>query len=338
MQPTSMDLRSKISTQVDLSKQGAQHGHLTVPHSRNESPWGSLLVPISVFANGDGPTVLFIGGNHGDEYEGPIALLRMIRELQADQIKGRVIILPALNYPALKAGTRLSPVDGKNMNRAFPGSANGTVTEMVADYVYRYILPLCDAVVDIHAGGRMMSFLPTAVIHRLPDAQQMAHTVAAVKAFGAPNTLVLEELDAGGMLDTAVEDMGKIFISTELGGGGTTTRETVNIAVDGVRNVLKHFGMLPGEPEGETTRFLETPDGAFVIAESNGLFECHVNPGDSVSQGDILGTIHDIDAPTEEPKNYLTPMDGIVMHRHVAGQILRGDCLSVIAVPTEEFD
>ena len=80
-----------------------------------------MPIPIAVIKNGSGPTVLMEGGNHGDEYEGPIILGRMIRELDAAEIQGRLILLPAVNTPAVIAGRRTSPVDGLNFNRAFPG-------------------------------------------------------------------------------------------------------------------------------------------------------------------------------------------------------------------------
>lgn len=96
---------------------------------------GAIRLPITVIKNGEGPTIFFTGASHGDEYEGPIALSKLSTSLKAEEVQGRVIILPALNLPALRAGTRLSPIDGKNMNRIFPGSRNGTVTELIAHYV-----------------------------------------------------------------------------------------------------------------------------------------------------------------------------------------------------------
>jgi len=338
MSERSIEPASKISMDVDLAAPGVQHGHLTIPHSRNSSPWGSLLMPISVFKNGAGPTILLTGGNHGDEYEGPIAIMNLIRNLDIDKISGRVILIPALNYPALKSGTRLSPIDGKNMNRAFPGNANGTVTDMIADFLYRFVLPLCDVVLDFHAGGTKMSFLPTSVIHRLPDKDQMARTINAARAFGAPNCLVLEELDAGGMLDSAVEDMGKVFISTELGGGGGTTPQTVSIAANGAHDVLVHFEIL-AEPALGTgnTRFLETPEDAYVIALHSGILQFTRDLGKRVAAGDTIGYIHDIDHPTAAPKVYRAGVSGLVIHQHVCGQIGRGDCLCVIAVEAEDL-
>jgi predicted deacylase len=94
-----------------------------------------------------------VGGNHGDEYEGPVALLNLARELEPESVSGRIVIIPALNYPAVEAGTRLSPIDGRNMNRTFPGRWDGSVTEMIAHFVQNEILPGVDAVIDMHSGG-----------------------------------------------------------------------------------------------------------------------------------------------------------------------------------------
>lgn len=329
----STGLPPKISATVDLDGAGVQHGHLVIPHSRNDSPWGSILMPISVIAGGEGPTILFTGGNHGDEYEGPITLMNLVRELRAESVRGRVIVIPALNYPALRAGTRLSPIDGLNMNRVFPGRRDGSVTEMIADYVQRVVLPRADVVVDFHAGGKVMTFLPMAVMHRLPDPAMMERTTAALHAFGAPVGLVLEELDAAGMLDTAVEAMGKVFISTELGGGGTVSRETLAIARRGVSNLLVHFGLVDGAIEGPgRTRLMEAPGAeSYVVARGSGLYEIIAEPGEEVREGDPVGRIHDPERPWAEPVLCKAGMEGLLVHRHVAGHVQTGDCLAVVA-------
>src|SRR5438309_2152456 len=120
---------SPISASVDFARDGVQHGHLKLAHSRDDSAWGSVMIPIAVVKRGEGPTALLTGGNHGDEYEGPISLFDLARTLRPDEVTGRVVILPAMNYPAFRAGTRTSPIDKGNMNRAFPGRPDGTATE-----------------------------------------------------------------------------------------------------------------------------------------------------------------------------------------------------------------
>src|SRR5262245_28529435 len=122
---------SQIHSTVDFARAGKQIGHLGVPYSYNLGGWASIMLPVGVVAGGRGPTVLVMAGNHGDEYPGQVAILKLMREIEPDQVRGRLIFVPCLNQPAAKAATRLSPIDGKNMNRSFPGRADGTITEMI---------------------------------------------------------------------------------------------------------------------------------------------------------------------------------------------------------------
>lgn len=329
---------SRVTSDVDFSVDGKQFSYLNVPHSRNDSAWGSVRVPIIVIKKGEGPTVFFTGGNHGDEYEGPIALLKLARSLEPAQLTGRVIIMPTLNLPAVRVGARLSPIDGLNMNRVFPGVRAGTVTQMIADYVYTTVLPQADVVVDIHAGGKTMSLVPCAVMHQLEDKLLMDRTMAALLAFGAPLGLVLKELDSEGMLDTAVEDMGKIFISTELGGGGTVTTYSMGIADTGIRNILCHFGLIdeavvtPQARGLSATRLMHTPDDdCFVIANENGLYEILIDLGAEIEEGTPIGQIHFYETPERAPSLYKARRTGMVIDRHVPGLIQAGDCLALIA-------
>ncbi len=331
--------RSRVSSTIDLGAAGKRHGWLNVPWSRNDSAWGAVRIPITVVQNGSGPTVLLIAGNHGDEYEGLIALLRLARELAPEQVAGRVIVLPALNIPAVRAGTRLSPIDGGNLNRLFPGRRDGTVTAMIAHYVHSELLPQADIVIDLHSGGRTLDFVPCAVMHELPDRDLTRRTLDAVRAFGAPVALVLQEIDSEGMLDTAVEDMGKVFISSELGGAGGSTPERVAVTEMGVRNVLCHFGVLASEAatrearELEPTRLMHTPEpSCFIVAEGPGLGEFLVELGGVVMAGDPVAMVHDFEAPAREPVVYRAARAGTLIGRHWPGLVASGDCLAVIAV------
>ena len=93
-----------ITSEVDFDAEGKQTGYLRVPHSVHRSAYGWIPVPISVIRNGDGPTLVVTGGSHGDEYEGQIAISKLARELETNQIRGRLILLPMLNFPAAQAG------------------------------------------------------------------------------------------------------------------------------------------------------------------------------------------------------------------------------------------
>lgn len=326
---------SKISFDIDPDIDGLQHGTLGVPWSRDESSWGSIQLPVTVIKNGPGPTVLFTGANHGDEYEGPIALTKLRAELDPSEVNGRVIIVPALNLPAFRAGKRTSPIDGGNMNRAFPGDAHGTITEMIAHFVTTRFITRADYVVDIHAGGRSMNLLPMSIIHDLPVSAQMDRTLAAMRAFGAPYGMVLTELDANGMIDTVVEDMGKVFVSTELGGAATSSVETIEIAERGVMNILKHAGIISGAPEiPQPSQLLNTPHrGNFLVSRTEGLFEICKNLGDQISIGDVIARVHFLEDPGRVPEVMIADCEGLLVCRHMPGLVQRGDCIAVIAEP-----
>jgi N2-acetyl-L-2,4-diaminobutanoate deacetylase len=119
---------------------------------------------------------------------------------------------------------------------------------------------MADVVLDYHSGGKTLDFLPFACAHYLDSASQQDACVAAVRAFNAPYTLMLREIDNVGMYDTAVEAQGKVFVTTELGGGGSATARSARIARAGARNVLMHAGILHGTPEREATVMLDMPD------------------------------------------------------------------------------
>lgn len=329
---------TKVSSSIDFSVDGKHHGYLNVPHSRNNSGWGAVRVPVVSIRNGDGPTIVFTGGNHGDEYEGPIALMKLARSLDANKITGQVIIIPALNFPAVIAGDRLSPIDGVNMNRAFPGRRDGSVSSMIAHFVHQKILPLADAVLDIHSGGKTMMFSPFACYHQIPDADVMEKARQAMLAFDAPISLELVELDAEGMLDTAVEDMGKIFIGCELGGGGTTTTDTVAIAEVGVRNLLAHFKIIDEKPQTledrglPPTRMMHMPDdNCYIISDDAGIYEALVDLNSTVKSGDVVGQIHFPQQPEHAPVVYRAARDGTLVGRTHKALVEAGDFLALIA-------
>lgn len=323
---------SPIVSTVDFDHDGKQHGFLRLPYSRDDSAWGSVMIPIAVVKNGNGPTALVTGGNHGDEYEGPLALFDLARTLEAADVSGTVIIAPAMNYPAFRAGTRTSPIDRGNMNRSFPGRPDGTVTEKIADYFQRELLPRADIVLDFHSGGRTLDFVPFCAAHILADKSLEAKAFGAVTAFSAPFSMKMLEIDAVGMFDTAAEEMGKVFVTTELGGGGTARAETVRIARRGVVNVLRHAGIVAGAVELQPTRWLDMPSGdCFSFAEDDGMIEPMVDLGGMVAQGQVVARIHDIARTGTKPQEIRAKMSGMLAARHFPGLVNAGDCATVVA-------
>ena len=155
-------------------------GYLGVSHSDNAHAYGIIPVPIVCIRNGYGPTVLITAGNHGDEHEGPLIVRRLLNSLDTSSVSGCIIMMPALNYPAVLADTRVSPIDAGNMNRAYPGSADGTPTFSIAHFVESVLLPKCDAALDLHSGGKASEFLPCAFLVRSGSRELMAAKLAAL--------------------------------------------------------------------------------------------------------------------------------------------------------------
>ena len=321
-----------IAASVDFQRDGVQHGHLKLPYSRDDSAWGAVMIPVCVVKNGDGPTALLTGGNHGDEYEGPVALSRLAQELRVEDVRGRVIIVPFMNTPAFHAGKRTSPIDAGNLNRSFPGRPDGTVTQKIADYFQRTLLPLADVVLDIHSGGRTLDFLPFAACHVLPDKAQQEASEALMRAFAAPYAMRMLELDAVGMYDSAAEEQGKLFVTTELGGGGTSSARTVAIARRGVRNLLVEAGSLRGEIEPAKSVMLDMPDAdCFVASEHGGLLEMCRDLGERLERGEVLARVHDVLRTGAAPVEYRAKRSGILAARHFPGLVQSGDTLAVVA-------
>ena len=325
--------RNPIVSTVNFDAEGLHHGHLILPWSRDESAWGTMRIPVACVKGGEGPTALVTGGNHGDEYEGPLAILNWLHDIDLASVRGRVIAVPFMNYPAVRAGKRTSPLDGGNMNRIFPGQPDGTVTQKIADYFQNVLLPMADCVLDYHSGGKTLEFVCLAASHVLDDPEQHDRCAAARDAFGAPYALSMREIDSAGMYDDAAEMMGKTFVTTELGGGGTSTLETLAVAKRGLQNFLIHNGVLRGDLVLTESRQLVQPDGScFHFAPEAGMVEPLVALGSAVAEGSPVARIWPINKTGAGPLTIAANRDGLLIARHFPGLVQDGDCLAVLAV------
>jgi predicted deacylase len=310
--------------------------------SRNTSGWGTIEIPITVVKNGSGPTVLLTGGVHGDEYEGQIAISRLACELDPAQVQGRIIMLPALNVPAVLNDTRLSPVDNRDLNRCFPGDPVGTFSQMLAHFVDSFLLPMVDVSIDLHTAGHSMESALSTNMHYLPDESARTRTMDAAAAFGAPYNVVFWGVDEGATLTSSVERRGILSLGTELGGWGRVNVEGVRIATRGIANVLKHFGVLDGQPDtsqadgSNSTRHMMVRDpSCYSFAASGGLFEpCHV-AGQPVNEGDLAGFLHFVEDVDRPPIAVRYGCSGTLWMASGPGRVQRGD---VVAVVMNDYD
>src|SRR5918994_7523184 len=242
---------TRIRCFVDFERDGKQVTHLQLPHSSNTSAYGWIGIPIAVIRNGAGPTLYLGAGTHGDEYEGQITLSHLIRTLDPGEIQGRLIILPAANLPAAMAGQRCSPIDDGNLNRSFPGDPDGRPTAAIAHFIESVLLPLCDAAVDLHSGGKTLEYLPSALVRQRAGDPLAAAKLAALKAFRAPIGYLVSDARENRTLTAAAGRIGIVAVGTEIGGAGTVKLETLKVARTGVRNMLAHFGLIERPARGD---------------------------------------------------------------------------------------
>ena len=329
---------SPVHTDLDFDRDGKQIGELHLPHSPHEDAWGVIPIPAAVIRNGDGTTALLVGGVHGDEYEGPIVLGELIRALDPASIVGRLIVLPAINLPAVRAGRRTSPIDDLNLARAFPGDPDGTPTHQIAHYVAAELVPRADFVVDLHSGGTSLEIMTVALLRRHADPDLDARTEAAMRSFGAPLAVAA---DPGGTrtLIAAAAVAGTVAFAVELGRAGMVSPAALAIARAGVAGVLAHAGIMPGKvtPLGATPYagplWRIADDHAFVYAPTDGVFEPLHELGAEVAAGQEAGRIHVLDRPATAPTTVHFRAGGLMFARRAPGIVRHGNCVAVVAAP-----
>jgi predicted deacylase len=331
---------SPVSCTIDLSAPGKQVGTLRVPRSSNQSGWSNLWIPIVSVANGDGPTVLVIGGVHGDEPEGQVAALELARSLEPDQVNGRVIVIPCASPEASRAYTRLWP-SGANLNRSFPGSPDGPADQQLAHFLSTELFPLAEVVVDIHSGGRTALCLPWSEMHWVDEPEQRRRMVDGMLAWNTEWCCVYIDIGGTGLLVGEAERQGKIVVSTELGGGGHVTAEIHRLASSGLANVLRHFGVLDGDVvrrERPPTFLMATDPDNYLLAPESGLFETLVDLGQRVAKDEPVGRIHFLERPDREPELVRARNDGIVCVVRAIATTEQGDNVVVVAREVERAE
>jgi uncharacterized protein len=330
--------QSRLTSEIDFDSDGKHHGFIRLPHSVHRSAYGWIPIPVVSLKNGEGPRVLLMAGNHGDEYEGQVALGKLIRSLEPGDIRGRLIILPSANFPAAMAGMRTSPLDDGNLNRSFPGDAYGGPTDQIAYYIEHELLPQCDFVFDFHSGGSSLTYVPSALMRRPQTPELLAQGIDLMRTFGAPIGYLADGGWGEHTLTAAAARAGVRHMSTELAGGGQVTPAALRILEGGLRRVLHKIGMLPDEPPpaGAETRIMQVRGADYyVYAPDPGLFEPLVELGAEVKDGTLAALIHPHDTPWRQPAAASFARTGTVICKRVPGRVERGDCLYHLATDFE---
>jgi hypothetical protein len=336
-------MHSGIFHQLDFGRDGKALSFLGLPFSIDRSPYFQVKTPVCVVRNGAGPSVLLMAGNHGDEYEGELSLARLIRRLDPSRMRGLVTVLPIANAPAVRAAKRCSPLDGGNLNRAFPGDPLGSPTARLAHFLESEIFPRHEVVFDIHSGGTSMAHLPCALIERQSDSARQARALDLMRRLGLAYGFVADNGPATPTSMGAAARAGAIGLSGEFGGGGATSPATMAATEAALDNLLLALGILEAplfskrSPSTAPMRILSLARQTQTIyATRAGWFEPAVSLGEEVAAGDIAGWLHDLER-LEEPEEALRFAEaGVVLSHRLHTMCEAGDCLIQVAQPVED--
>ena len=283
-----------------------------------------LRLPMLVVRGANpGPTIVVLGGVHGDEYEGPYAVRQLYRSLDPTEMSGTFVGISQTNPPAFATGTRTSPIDGVNLARIFPGDENGTPTERIAHRVAHDVIDRADFVIDLHSSGTHM-IMPMLVGYDAGDTDAGRRSREAAFAFGAPVVWAHPDLSPGRTVSRAWE-RGIPWLYTESPGGGWLDTESAGHYIRGVTNVMKVMGILPGAVEaGEPTHHLcgsGDVDGSLTASRAGYLVR-DVEILDRVERGHVLGRVLAPDGSVVEEVR--SPMDGVVIMMRMSPSVMPG--------------
>lgn len=328
-----------IRSEIDFDADGRHTGYLRLPHSVHRSAYGWIPIPVASIRNGEGPAVLLMAGNHGDEYEGQILVSQLMREIEPQWVRGQLIFLPMANFPAAEAGLRTSPLDGGNLNRSFPGDAQGTPTAVIADYIESTLLARVQYLVDLHSGGSSLLYHGANMLAIEPrDDAERERLKALLSAFGLPRAFLHSPNPVHAA--TAARRQGALSILTELGGGGTVQPRVLREARHGLLHLLGFIGVLsgplvPDSPPGETRFSRVSGARHYVYAYERGVYEPLVELGEQVVTGQAAARIHFPDTPLREPVTVHFQGTGEVVCQRASAAVQRGDCLFHLAEPDQ---
>jgi predicted deacylase len=269
-------------------------GTLAVPASKDDG----TAIPISiVHGNRPGPTLALTAGVHGQEYTPVLALQRLVRSVDPTSLAGTLILVHVANMPSYLSRTiYYSPIDGKNLNRVFPGKADGTLSERIASTITREVIERATHVIDLHCGDGNESLRPyTYWITTGPPAVADAGKQMAL-AFGLDHIVIDRERptdpSASVYLSNTAVTRGKPALTIESGGLARTDDESIAAIERGVQGVLRHLGMrADGPPPVARPIWIERSE--VLRSGTTGIFYPAVERGHTVAEGTLVGRVTD---------------------------------------------
>lgn len=290
-----------------------------------ESCSGPLAIPMILVAGTQpGPTLYVQSGLHGDEYDGLEVVLRLADELDPQNLKGNVILVPRVNVPSFSAGARRNHIDYLDMNRVFPGRPDGFLAEQLAHFVTTELLPHADFTVDLHGGNTELEVVSYGSWESTPETD----TFPVAKLLGVKHLWRwTRTVGMGGTFTETAAKQGVPSAMVELGGGNRWNEESVTHGMYAVRNVMRYLGMIGGAYEGLQDEVL-VMEGSFVHARKGGFLRPRVKLEQSVRQGEVLAVV--VNLLGEVVDEVTSPHDGVVNDIRSMPRIQPGEWLYLV--------
>lgn len=305
----------------------------------NDTGDGMTRVPVSVYRGAkDGPTLALIAGTHGYEYAPMVALQHVARRLDPKKMSGTLIMVHVANMPSFHSRTiYYGPVDRKNLNRAYPGKSDGTLSERIAHLITTQVIEKADYVVDMHSGDGNEALRPYIYMPRTGDLELDAKIKDMALAFGIDHIVIDERPvsapDATVFTDMTALSRGIPAMTTEAGQLGSTDPHWVDINVMGAMNLMRHLGMLPGEViPPKPTVWLK--DYQVITSPESGFFRPAVKDGYAIAEGGILGEL--VDHFGTHIATIHAPFSGVINYVVATPPVRPGEPLAMVSKLAEE--
>jgi uncharacterized protein len=318
----------------------------TATARRGQKALGVLNVPAGVDAGYDmpvavihgaqpGPVLAVVSGAHGSEYASIVAVEQLISSVSPAELSGTLVLLPIVNVPSFEQIVpHVNPVDGKSMNRFYPGSPNGTQTERASYVITKAVVEPCDHLIDLHGGDLDENLRPYSYWTVTGREKQDAVSRAMAEAFGLTYIIVSadrpKDPNASRFLENTASTRGKPSITAEAGRSGPVDPSDVSALVRGVRNVMAHLKMVAQSAAPPPPRPLWVEKVVTVTAEQNGMFHPAVDRDREVTGGTKIGVVTDyLNRPIQD---VLAPEAGLILFVRALPSLKKGDTIASIGV------
>jgi uncharacterized protein len=281
-----------------------------------------------------GLTFLLTAGIHAAEYTGTLAALKLGQMLDPKNVKGAIVIIPLLNRPGFfERSVYVNPEDGENLNRAFPGKADGKWSERFAHHLLNDIVVKVDRAMDLHAGDMVEDLEPFLGFYMTAKPEIDEPSRQMIEAYSATQwvTHVVPDGERAGMLYGAAAQNGVPAILAESGGRGLPIQADVDRHVEGVLNIWRTIGILTDQPPVPPSPKRSIAANNWLRSDHEGIFLCKVQPGDRVAKGQSLGEM--VDLLGNHLQDISSPGDGVILFTVTSPAIKKDGLLLAVGIP-----